>query len=152
LKNEEEGWRLPPDLVVIDGGKGQLGVAAEVLQELGLLERIPLVGLAKREEEYLRRHARSALAASGAAPGAPPGAADPRRGPPLWDRLPPHPAQPGADPFAARRHPGVGPKRRKAILAHFDGDLERVRQATVEELMAVPGLNRQVAERVKESL
>lgn len=152
LKNEEEGWRLPPDLVVIDGGKGQLGVAAEVLQELGLLERIPLVGLAKREEEIYR----------------------PQVPEPLWLRrgsqalhlvqrirdeahrygIAYHRTLRSREQTRSRLDdiPGVGPKRRKAILAHFDGDLERVRQATVEELMAVPGLNRQVAERVKESL
>ncbi len=151
-ENKEEGWRLPPDLVVIDGGKGQLGVAAEVLQELGLLERIPLVGLAKREEEIYR----------------------PQVPDPLWLRrgsqalhlvqrirdeahrygIAYHRTLRSREQTRSRLDdiPGVGPKRRKAILAHFDGDLERVRRATVEELMAVPGLNRQVAERVKDAL
>ncbi len=151
-ENKEEGWYLPPDLVVIDGGKGQLGVAAEVLQELGLLERIPLVGLAKREEEIYR----------------------PQVPDPLWLRrgsqalhlvqrirdeahrygIAYHRTLRSREQTRSRLDdiPGVGPKRRKAILAHFDGDLERVRQATVEELMAVPGLNRQVAERVKDAL
>ena len=41
--------------------------------------------------------------------------------------------------------PGVGARRRKAIMTHFDGDLDRVRQASLEELMAVPGINRKVA-------
>jgi excinuclease ABC subunit C len=48
--------------------------------------------------------------------------------------------------------PGIGPKRRKAILTHFDGDIARVRAATVEELMRVPGVTRKVAEQIKEAL
>jgi excinuclease ABC subunit C len=48
--------------------------------------------------------------------------------------------------------PGIGPKRRKAILQHFGGDIERVRRASIEELMAVPGITRNIAERVKEAL
>ncbi|MFO7633808.1 MAG: helix-hairpin-helix domain-containing protein [Caldilinea sp.] len=48
--------------------------------------------------------------------------------------------------------PGIGPKRRKALLLHFDGDIERVRKATIEELMAVPGISRKVAEIVRETL
>jgi excinuclease ABC subunit C len=48
--------------------------------------------------------------------------------------------------------PGIGPKRRKAILKHFDGDIERVRKASIEELMAVPGISRKVAETVREAL
>ncbi|MEI2736174.1 MAG: helix-hairpin-helix domain-containing protein [Rhodoblastus sp.] len=48
--------------------------------------------------------------------------------------------------------PGIGPQRRKAILKHFNGDLERVRLATVEELMTVPGISRKVAEIIKEAL
>jgi excinuclease ABC subunit C len=43
-------WKLLPDLLIVDGGKGQLGVAVEVLKELGLYEVVPVAGLAKREE------------------------------------------------------------------------------------------------------
>ena len=46
----EEGAELP-DLIVVDGGKGQLSSAYAVLQELGIAERVPIVGLAKRLEE-----------------------------------------------------------------------------------------------------
>ena len=48
--------------------------------------------------------------------------------------------------------PGVGPNRRKALMVAFEGDLQRVREASVEELMAVPGINRKVAETIKENL
>jgi excinuclease UvrABC nuclease subunit len=53
-KRENEAWRILPDLVIVDGGKGQLGIAVEVLEEFNLLERIPVVGLAKQEEEFFR--------------------------------------------------------------------------------------------------
>ena len=151
-RDEDETWRIAPDLVIIDGGKGQLGVAVEVLQEFNLLGQIPVVGLAKREEEVFRPHA-----------------ADPlwlRRGSQalhLVQRI-----RDEAHRFGITYHrnlrtkeqvrsrlddiPGIGPQRRKAILKHFDGDIERVRTATVAELMAVPGVTRKVAERIKESL
>src|SRR5207253_7885283 len=44
------GWAVLPDLVVIDGGKGQLSAAQEIMREVGLLD-VPMIGLAKREEE-----------------------------------------------------------------------------------------------------
>lgn len=152
VREGDETWRVTPDLVIVDGGKGQLAVAVAVLQELGLLGAFPVVGLAKREEEIYR-----------------PGANDPlwlRRGSQalhLVQRI-----RDEAHRFGITYHrnlrakeqvrsklddiPGVGPRRRKAIIAHFDGDLERVRRATVEELMAVPGINRRVAEALKEKL
>jgi len=45
---------------------------------------------------------------------------------------------------------GIGPARRKALLQYYGGDLEKIRAATVEELMAVPGMNRTSAEAIKE--
>jgi excinuclease ABC subunit C len=50
-KDKDETWKILPDLLLIDGGKGQLGVAIEVLTEFDLLERVPVAGLAKRLEE-----------------------------------------------------------------------------------------------------
>jgi len=47
--------------------------------------------------------------------------------------------------------PGIGPRRRKALLAEF-GSLDAIRQATIEQLAAVPGMNRRVAEQIRESL
>ncbi len=151
-REEDDTWRIAPDLVIVDGGKGQLGIAVEVLQELELLGRIPIVGLAKREEEIYRPH----------------------QSDPLWlkrgsEAL--HLVQRVRDEahrFGITYHrnlrskeqihsklddiPGVGPRRRKALMAHFDGDLQRVREASIEELMAVPGINRKVAETIKENL
>ncbi|NDJ77642.1 MAG: excinuclease ABC subunit UvrC, partial [Chloroflexi bacterium] len=49
--DREETWRLLPDLLIVDGGKGQLGVACEVLERFDLVERVPVCGLAKQFEE-----------------------------------------------------------------------------------------------------
>ena len=151
-RDEDDTWRIAPDLVIVDGGKGQLGIAVNVFEELGLYGRIPIVGLAKREEEIYRPH----------------------QSDPLWlkrgsEAL--HLVQRVRDEahrFGITYHrnlrtkeqvhsklddiPGVGPRRRKALMAHFDGDLQRVREASLEELMAVPGINRKVAETIKENL
>ncbi|MCC6166684.1 MAG: excinuclease ABC subunit UvrC [Caldilineaceae bacterium] len=151
-RQNDENWRIQPDLVIIDGGKGQLGVAMEVFEELGLMGRIPLVGLAKREEEIFR-----------------PGESDPlwlKRGSQalyLVQRV-----RDEAHRFAITYHRdlrskgqvrsqldsirGIGPARRKALLTYFSGDLDRIRQATVEELTAVPGMNRRAAELLKAQL
>ncbi|RME84240.1 MAG: excinuclease ABC subunit UvrC [Caldilineae bacterium] len=144
-------WKILPDLLIVDGGKGQLNVAVEVLQELGLLEVVPVVGLAKREELLFV-----------------PGKADPIRLPAdspemyLVQRV-----RDEAHRFAItyqrnlRRHsmmrsrlediPGVGMKRRQALLKHFQS-IDAIRNATVDEIAAVPGMTRAVAERIKEYL
>jgi excinuclease ABC subunit C len=148
----DENWRILPDLVIIDGGKGQLGVAVEVLTEFGLLEKTPVVGLAKREEEIFRPDEANAIWL--------------KRGSQalhLVQRI-----RDEAHRFAVTYHrhlrsqeqtrsrlddiPGIGPRRRKALLTYFGGDLEKIRQASMEELMAVPGMNRRSAEAVKGQL
>jgi excinuclease ABC subunit C len=151
-RSSDDTFRILPDLVIIDGGKGQLGIAIEVLSEFNLLEQIPVVGLAKREEEIFK-----------------PGRSDPlwlKRGSPalhLVQRI-----RDEAHRFAITYHrnlrskeqvfskldevPGVGPARRKALLTYFGGDVERIRNASMDELLAVPGMNRRTAERVKEHL
>jgi excinuclease ABC subunit C len=148
----DDGFRSRPDLVIVDGGKGQLGVAVEVLRELGLFGQFPIVGLAKREEEIFR-----------------PGESDPvwlTRGSPalhLVQRI-----RDEAHRFAITYHrnlrrkeqthsvlddvPGIGPARRKALLTYFGGDLDRIRTATLDELIAVPGMNRRSAETLKAQL
>ena len=151
-RTPDESFNSMPDLVIIDGGKGQLGIAVEVLTELGLYGRFPVVGLAKREEEIFR-----------------PGNSEPlwlKRGSEalhLVQRI-----RDEAHRFAITYHRnlrqkeqtrslldeihGIGPARRKALLTYFGGDVERIRQATVEELVAVPGMNRRAAELIKSQL
>ena len=97
-------FAYPPNLLLVDGGKGQLGVAVRVLEELGL-EDICVASLAKRfEEVYLPGQSRA-----GAHParlrGALPAAAGARRGAPLRDHVPPPAARQEDDRVGARRRP-----------------------------------------------
>ena len=148
----DENWRILPDLVIIDGGKGQLGVAVEVLEEFGLIDRIPLVGWAKREEEVFR-----------------PGESAPiwlKRGSPalhLVQRVRDEAHRYGITYHRGLRSKeqlrsrlddveGIGPARRKALLTHFGGDVNAIRAASLEELMAAPGINRRAAEAIKAEL
>jgi excinuclease ABC subunit C len=135
-----------PDLVVIDGGKGQLNAALNAARGLGL-DHLPIVSLAKREEEVF-------------VPGGPDSLRLPRRSASL--RLLQR-ARDEAHRFGlafnrqrrTRRTitselleiPGVGPARRRALLERF-GSLAGVRSATAQELAAVPGFSAALAERV----
>ncbi len=133
----------PPDLLVVDGGKGQLNAALEVLSELGV-SGTEVVSLAKEEEAVYRAGRKEPLLLPPAHPGL-------------------HLLQQARDEahrFArtyqeqvrlrrARasfldRVPGIGEKRKAALLRHF-GSLKKMRAASVEELAAVPGMNRKVA-------
>ncbi len=139
-----------PDLLVIDGGKGQLGAAAGVLAEQRV-EPVNLIGLAKREEEiFLPGRIDSLLL--------------PRRAPSLklLQRV-----RDEAHRFAisynrARRTrrtvtsqlldiPGIGPQRRRLLLEKF-GSLAGVRLATPQEISALPGFSSKLADRVIEHL
>jgi excinuclease ABC subunit C len=145
---EEE---LPlPDLVVIDGGKGQLSAASEAVLSVGHVD-LPLVSLAKREEEVF-------------VPGRSDSLRLPRRSPAL--RLLQQ-ARDEAHRFAvtfnrARRTtrtitsqlleiPGVGPKKRRALLQRF-GSLDGVRQASVAVIADVPGFSLRSAQRLLDAL
>ena len=139
-----------PDLIVVDGGRPQLGVALAQLEELGL--DIPVAGLAKADEELF-------MAWSGAQPIVlPSGSA----GLYLLKQL-----RDEAHRFAISYHrqlrgktmrrsvlddiPGLGPKRRASLLAAF-GSLKRLRQAELEEIAAVQGIPLAVAQQVFDSL
>jgi excinuclease ABC subunit C len=140
-----------PDLLVIDGGKGQLGAARQVLEELGVIEEVDTIGLAKREEEiYL--------------PGRPEPVWIPRRSKAL--QVVQH-VRNEAHRFAVSYHrklharrvvgseldsvPGIGPKRRAALLHHFRS-VERIRETSADEIAKVPGFSAALAERVKAAL
>ncbi|HEX2294499.1 MAG TPA: excinuclease ABC subunit UvrC [Actinomycetota bacterium] len=143
-------FAYPPNLVVIDGGKGQLNRAVEVMEELGV-EGVTTVSLAKRMEEVFV-----------------PGRGDPiviPRGSEalyLLQRI-----RDEAHRFALTYHqlrrskkmtqsaldgiPGLGDVRRKKLLKHF-GSVKRVREASLEDLRVVPGLPAAVAEAVYDHL
>ena len=139
-----------PDLVVVDGGKGQLGMAAVALGELGLGE-LPLISLAKRDEEVFILGRADSLRLS-------------RRSPGL--RLLQQ-ARDEAHRFAITynrkrrtmrtvtsellRLPGIGPARRRELLRAF-GSVQGIREAGIEEIAKVRGFNRTSAARLLEAL
>ncbi len=146
----EESWTDLPDLIVIDGGKGQLNAALEVLAEYGL-EQVPAVGLAKAREEIFQPGESEPLVLPQDSPGLQ-----------LLQRL-----RDEAHRFAIGYHqrlrrrqslsstleevPGIGPKRRLALLKSF-GSLDAIRGASVEELAAVEEMNQTVARNIQEFL
>ena len=113
-RNGEEGeaeelrWAMP-DLVIIDGGKGQVAAAKEVLDELGLHD-LPLAGLAKEREELFLPGRSDAGRPAADVVGAVPRPAAARRGPPLRDHVPPRPALEAPDPLRVRRPAGRRPE------------------------------------------
>jgi excinuclease ABC subunit C len=154
-----------PDLWVIDGGKGQLNVACAALKEFNLMEQIDVVSLAKqhvfgdrRAREVTKSEERVFL---------------PNRKDPIV--LPKHSTalfllvriRDEAHRFAItynrelRRRArlrsalddieGIGPVRRRALLNHF-GSLKKIREATVEEIAAVKGMNRELAGEIRRYL
>jgi excinuclease ABC subunit C len=148
-RRRNEGRALP-DLVVIDGGKGQLGAALDAARALGL-ETVPIVSLAKREEEIF-------LA------GRPEGLKLSRRSPSLkLVQRARDEAHRFAVTFSRKRRaartitsellaiPGVGPNRRRALLERF-GSLAGVKTATPAEIAALPGFSATLAERILEWL
>jgi excinuclease ABC subunit C len=146
---EERRWAMP-DLVIVDGGRGQVSAAKAVLDELGLHD-LPLAGLAKEREELFL-------------PGRPDPILLPSTSSALYlvQRL-----RDEAHRFAITYHrslrdrrtvrsafddlPGVGPKRKRELLKVF-GSIKRVREAPVEQIAAVPGISRTLAERIKATL
>jgi excinuclease ABC subunit C len=147
----DESFARLPDLLIIDGGKGQLGVAVEVLQEFGLTDRVPVCGLAKQQEEiFLPGQMRPILL--------------PRRSQGLYMvqrvrdeahrfALTYHRARRGKIGLASQLDaiPGIGPSRRRALLTRF-GSLAGIREASLDELASVRGMSRAAAEALKSSL
>jgi excinuclease ABC subunit C len=145
---EEE--RPLPDLVLIDGGKGQLNAAAEAMLDLGL-QAIPMVSLAKREEEVFLLGRSESLRLS-------------RRSPALRML---QQARDEAHRFAITfqrkrrsvrtitsellRIPGVGDRKRRLLLTTF-GSLQGIREATPEQIGALPGFSVKSAQRILSAL
>lgn len=147
---EQEGWGVMPDLLIVDGGKGQLNAALEVMREMGV-DHIPAIGLAKQHEEVF-------------VPGRSSPVLLPRDSEALYllQRV-----RDEAHRFAIGYHrklrqrtglrsrlddiPGIGARRRQALLKRF-GSLQAIRDASLEELAAVDGMSRAAAKRVKERL
>jgi excinuclease ABC subunit C len=147
----DPSFSMLPDLIIIDGGKGQLGRAVKVLDQVGLSERVPVVGLAKQEEEIFFPHRPNGLML-------------PRHSHGLYlvQRIRDEAHRFGITAHRKQRTklglasqldsiPGIGPVRRKALLKHF-GSMDKIRQASLDELAAVPGMNEAAAASVKAHL
>jgi excinuclease ABC subunit C len=143
----EEGSALP-DLVLLDGGRGQLNVGVRVLEELGL-DFLPIVSLAKRAEEVYHPASLHPLVLDAASPALQ-----------TLQRI-----RDEAHRFAITYHkklrqkrtiqsvldqiPGVGPALRTSLLRHL-GSARRVREASVAELASVPKVTPKLAQRIHE--
>lgn len=150
-KKPDKAFGRLPDLLVVDGGKGQLGRAVLVLERFGLSDKVPLAGLAKQNEELF-------------IPGKENSILLPRHSQALYliQRV-----RDEAHRFAITSHrqartkkglasrldaiPGIGPARRKALLQHF-GSLEKIQAADTAELTKVNGITLAVAQAIKDHL
>jgi excinuclease ABC subunit C len=128
-------WAVMPDLVLIDGGRGHLNSAIEVMQELGI-DTVPLASLAKENEEVFLPDAAEPLIL-------------PRNSQALYllQRI-----RDEAHRFALSYHLKVRRKTTMTSLMKQFGSVRRIKEASVEEIAAVPGITRALAERVKEYL
>jgi excinuclease ABC subunit C len=148
---KDASFSFLPDLIIIDGGKGQLGRVVKVLEEFGLFDKVPVVGLAKQEEEIFFPHNSQPLIL-------------PRHSQGLYlvQRIRDEAHRYGITAHRARRSkqglasqldsiPGIGPARRKALLKHF-GSMDKIKEANVEELSTVKGMNMSAAESIKAHL
>lgn len=136
-----------PDLVMIDGGKGQLSAVVEVLREMNLLEDVKVVSLAKQREEIFLPGESSPLQTEAEQPGIQ-----------LLRRL-----RDEAHRFAVSFHrqqrsdrmrrsrldeiPGLGHHRQKQILAHFRS-IDYLREATPQQIAEVPGIGTKMAQQI----
>ena len=145
-----DGWSIVPELVIIDGGKGHLSAALEVFLELGL-DDIPLAALAKENEEIFVPYTSEPIIL-------------PRNSQSLYlvQRI-----RDEAHRFAITYHrnlrskgslkssidlvTGIGPKRKRMLLRRF-GSIQRIKEADIDDIAAVPGLTRSLAMRLKQTL
>jgi excinuclease ABC subunit C len=147
----DPAFALLPDLLIVDGGKGQLGRAEKVLQSYGLVGKVKVAGLAKQQEELflpggggplvLARHSQGLY---------------------LLQRI-----RDEAHRFAITAHrkrrtaqglasrldsiPGIGPARRRALLMKF-GSIEAIRGASVDELRGIAGISTELARSLQAEL
>ncbi len=150
-KKPDPAFALLPDLLLVDGGKGQLSRAVTVLEKFELFGKIPVAGLAKQNEELFL----------------------PQQSNPIM--LPRHSqgfyliqrVRDEAHRFAITSHrklrtkeglasrldaiPGIGPTRRKSLLSHL-GSIQSIQEATLDQLTAIPGITQKLAVAIKSYL
>ncbi|NPV75100.1 MAG: excinuclease ABC subunit UvrC [Anaerolineae bacterium] len=150
-KKTDLAFSILPDLLIVDGGKGQLGRAILTLERFNLIGRVAVAGLAKQEEVLFLPNRKDALAL-------------PRHSQGLYllQRI-----RDEAHRFAITAHrnrrsrqglasrldsiAGIGPVRRRSLLAHF-GSIEAIREADLEELTRVRGITEEIAQALKSQL
>jgi excinuclease ABC subunit C len=150
-EKKDPSFAFLPDLLMVDGGKGQLSRAVAVLEKFDLLGKVPVVGLAKQQEELFRPGLRDSLLL-------------PRHSQGLYliQRI-----RDEAHRFAITAHrnrrtklglasrldaiDGIGPKRRKALLMKF-GSIQEIQQASLEELTSIKGITPEIAMALKSQL
>jgi len=150
LPDDASPWDAVPDLVIIDGGKGQLGAVLDVMRDLDLPD-VPVCGLAKQHEEIFVKDVSEPIML-------------PRDSEALYlvQRI-----RDEAHRFAITYHrqlrgkkatqsildtiPGIGPKRKRALIRKF-GSVRGIREATVDEVASTVGFTTKLAETVKRSL
>ncbi|MBA7571722.1 UvrABC system protein C [subsurface metagenome] len=143
-------WAILPDLVLIDGGKGQLNSVLAAMHEVGV-GSVPTASLAKENEEIFVPQKREPIILPRSSPGLQ-----------LLQRL-----RDEAHRFALGYHqkirrrqtfasaldsiPGIGPRRKRALLKQF-GSVQAIREAPIEELATARGMSKNLAQKVKEYL
>ncbi len=149
-KEDLNSWSTLPDLVLIDGGRGQLNAVLEAMQAIGA-DRVPVASLAKEREELFTPQKKTAISLPRSSPGLQ-----------LLQRL-----RDEAHRFALGYHhrlrqkqtfgsalddvPGIGAKRKRHLLRQF-GSVQAIRDASIAELAATRGMNHNLAQKVKECL
>ena len=150
-KKADPSFSRLPDLIIVDGGKGQLSRTVAVLEKFNLFDMVSIVGLAKREEEIFQPYNSTPVIL-------------PRKSEGLYlvQRI-----RDEAHRFAITAHrrrrdkigiasqldsvPGIGKAKRIALLRSF-GSIDDIRDATVEELTIIPGINEKLAQTIKDYL
>ncbi len=148
---KDEAFSFLPDLIIIDGGKGQLSRVVKVMEQFELMDKVPVVGLAKQEEEIFFPHNSNPLLL-------------PRHSQGLYlvQRIRDEAHRFGITAHRNKRSklglasqldsiPEIGPTRRKALLKHF-GSIDKIKEASIEELASVKGMNENAAKNVKANL
>ena len=150
-KKVDLAFSLLPDLLIVDGGKGQLARAVKVLEDYGLSDQVPVAGLAKQEEEFFLPNRKESIRLD-----------DHSQGFYLVQRI-----RDEAHRFAITAHrnrrgkiglasrldaiSGLGPARRKALLLKF-GSIDGILAAPAEEIAAIKGITLELAQAIKTQL
>jgi excinuclease ABC subunit C len=150
-KKIDQSFALLPDLLIVDGGKGQLSRAVAVLEKYNLIDEVPVAGLAKQNEElFIYGQPEPVLLPNGS------------QGLFLIQRV-----RDEAHRFAITSHrkqrtktglasrldsvAGVGPARRKALLGKF-GSIQNILAASIDDLTSIPGISESLAHSIKTQL